>query len=115
MKNTELRNSHRWDSPKQRLRKSASEKPTLERGGDARTSPSVPLQEPLKKERRCGQLLNVTDTSTWSLDLSIIRRPATLKGRDSKDDGQKPDYIGLKTEGREGEGQSVQILSRNLL
>lgn len=52
----------------------------------------------------------------WSLDLSIIRCPATLKGIDSKDDGQKPDYIGLRTEGREkAKRQSVQILSRNLL
>lgn len=83
----------------------------LDRGGDARKRPVVALQGPLKKERRCGQLLNVTDTSTWSLDLSIIRCLVTLKRWDSKDGGQRPDYIGLQTEWREGEERErVQIL-----
>lgn len=49
---TELRNLHRWVSPKKELRKSVREKAMLDRGGGARKSPAVAL--PGLSKRREG-------------------------------------------------------------
>lgn len=67
-KPSELDGLHRWDSPKRRLRKSASEKAMLDTGGDARECPLHSLNG-LSIGSKSVVNLNVTDTSARSLGL----------------------------------------------